>query len=191
MSLRDNPLLKKMIATGEERMSKVAANLLTNEKLMGVVQKTFSAALDVKGIVEKNVQTALSTLNVPTASDVKKLEGKIEELEKVFESLSILFAQKSTAEADSPTLTVIPTALMATRPVYSSFIPTWPCSTGPRATILLPRARPPADPNSAPKPKRKMWRIRLPICFSPPQASAMKAKRSPNNCPACKKLLKP
>ncbi len=88
MSLRDNPLLKKMIATGEERMSKVAANLLTNEKLMGAVQKTFSAALEAKGTMEKSVQAALSTLNVPTASDVKKLEGKLEELEKVFESLS-------------------------------------------------------------------------------------------------------
>ncbi len=88
MGLLDNPLLKKMIATGEERMGKVAANLLTNETLMGVVQKTFSAAIDAKGLVEKNVQSALSSLNVPTASDVKKLEGKIEELEKVFEALS-------------------------------------------------------------------------------------------------------
>jgi len=88
MNLRENPLLKKMIATGEERMSKLATNLLANEKLMGAVQKTFSAAQGAKGLVEKNVQAALSTLNVPTASDVRKLEGKLEELEKVFESLS-------------------------------------------------------------------------------------------------------
>jgi len=98
MSLRENPLLKKMIATGEERMSKLAANLLTNEKLMGVVQKTFSAALDAKGLVEKNLQAALSTLNVPTANDVKKLEGKLEELEKVFESLSSRIAGLSKPE---------------------------------------------------------------------------------------------
>jgi polyhydroxyalkanoate synthesis regulator phasin len=99
MSLRENPLLKKMIATGEERMSKMAANLLTNEKLMGVVQKTFSAALDAKGLVEKNLQAALSTLNVPTANDVKKLEGKLEELEKVFESLSTRIADLAKSEA--------------------------------------------------------------------------------------------
>ncbi len=80
-------------------MSKLAANLLTNEKLMGVVQKTFSAALDAKGLVEKNVQAALSTLNVPTANDVKKLEGKLEELEKVFESLSTRIADLSKHEA--------------------------------------------------------------------------------------------
>ncbi|GAC1342805.1 MAG: hypothetical protein NVS2B9_07400 [Myxococcales bacterium] len=86
--LLDNPLFKKMIATGEERMSKLAQDLLSNERLMGVVQKTVSAALEAKGLVERNVQTALSTMNIPTAGDVRKLEGKIEELEKVFETLT-------------------------------------------------------------------------------------------------------
>jgi polyhydroxyalkanoate synthesis regulator phasin len=88
MSLRDNPLLKQMIATGEERLSKLATDLLSNEKVMGTLQKTVSAAIEAKGLVERNVQTALSTMNIPTAGDVKKLEGKIEELEKVFEALS-------------------------------------------------------------------------------------------------------
>ena len=88
MSLRDNPLLKKMIATGEERLSKLATELLSNEKVMGTLQKTVSAAIEAKGLVERNVQTALATMNIPTAGDVKKLEGKIEELEKVFEALS-------------------------------------------------------------------------------------------------------
>ena len=43
--LRENPVLKKMIATGEERMSKLASNLLSNEKLMGALQKTVSVAM--------------------------------------------------------------------------------------------------------------------------------------------------
>jgi hypothetical protein len=91
--LRENPVLKKMIATGEERMSKLASNLLSNEKLMGALQKTVSAAMDAKGSVEKGVQTALSTMNIPTTGDVRKLEGKIEELEKVFEGLSSRIAE--------------------------------------------------------------------------------------------------
>jgi hypothetical protein len=91
--LRENPVLKKMIATGEERMSKLASNLLSNEKLMGALQKTVSVAMDAKGSVEKGVQTALSTMNIPTTGDVRKLEGKIEELEKVFEGLSSRIAE--------------------------------------------------------------------------------------------------
>jgi polyhydroxyalkanoate synthesis regulator phasin len=91
--LRENPMFKKMIATGEERMSKIAAQLLSNEMFMSALQKTVSAALEAKGTVEKAAQTALSAMNIPTAGDVKKLEGKIEELEKVFEGLSAKIAE--------------------------------------------------------------------------------------------------
>src|SRR5205807_8505261 len=51
--LRDNEVLKKMIATGEERMSKLASQLLQNETFMGALQKTMSAALDVKATAER------------------------------------------------------------------------------------------------------------------------------------------
>ena len=86
--LRENPLFKKMIETGEERMSKLAQDLLANDKVMGVVQKAVSAALEAKGLAERSVRNALSTMNIPTAGDVHKLENKIEELEKVFETLT-------------------------------------------------------------------------------------------------------
>jgi polyhydroxyalkanoate synthesis regulator phasin len=102
MSLRDNPMLKKMIATGEERMTKLATNLLSNEKVMGALQKTVSTALEAKGLVERNVQTALSTMNIPTAGDVKKLEGKIEELERVFEALSTKISELQKHDAAAP-----------------------------------------------------------------------------------------
>ena len=101
MSLRDNPLLKKMIETGEERLSKLATDLLSNEKVMGTLQKTVSAAIEAKGLVERNVQTALSTMNIPTAGDVRKLEGKIEELEKVFEALSTKITELQKTEAQT------------------------------------------------------------------------------------------
>ncbi|HKC58999.1 MAG TPA: hypothetical protein VKB92_02855 [Myxococcales bacterium] len=91
--LRDNPVLKKMIATGEERVGKIATQLLSNEKLMGALQKTVSAALEAKGLVERNVQSVLSTMNIPTAGDVQRLQGKIEELERVFEGLSAKIAE--------------------------------------------------------------------------------------------------
>lgn len=93
MALRENPMLKKMIGIGEEQMSKIASQLLGNEKFMGALQKAVSAALDVKATAERAAQTALGAMNVPTTTDVKKLEGKIEELEKVFESLSQKIAE--------------------------------------------------------------------------------------------------
>lgn len=91
--LRDNTVFKKMIATGEERMSKIASQLLSNEAFMGALQKTMSAALDVKATAERAAQTALGAMNIPTSGDVRKLEGKIDELEKVFEGLSAKIAE--------------------------------------------------------------------------------------------------
>src|SRR3954466_4589580 len=86
--LRDNSVLKKMIATGEEQVGKIASQLLSNEAFMAALQKTVNAAIEAKGVAMRNVQLALASLNVPTAGDVKKLEGKIEDLERVFETLS-------------------------------------------------------------------------------------------------------
>ena len=99
MALRENPMLKKMIGIGEEQMSKIASQLLGNEKFMGALQKAVSAALNVKSTAEQAAQTALGAMNVPTASDVKKLEGKIEELEKVFESLSAKISELQKKDA--------------------------------------------------------------------------------------------
>ncbi len=76
--LRDNEVLKKMIATGEERMSKIASQLLQNETFMGALQKTMSAALDVKATAERAAQSALSAMNIPTSGE----SAKIAELQK-------------------------------------------------------------------------------------------------------------
>ncbi len=104
--LRENAVFKKMIETGEERMSKLASQLLGNEKFMGALQKAVTAAMEARGTVERAAQTALSAMNIPTAGDVKKLEGKIEELEKVFEGLSSKIAElqkKDPAPQKEPT----------------------------------------------------------------------------------------
>jgi hypothetical protein len=104
--LRENAVFKKMIETGEERMSKIASQLLGNEKFMGALQKAVTAAIEARGSVERAAQTALSAMNIPTAGDVRKLEGKLEELEKVFEGLSSKIAElqkKDPAPQKDPT----------------------------------------------------------------------------------------
>ena len=100
--LRDNTVFKKMIATGEERMSKIASQLLSNETLMGALQKTMSAALEAKATAERAAQTALGAMNIPTSGDVRKLEGKIDELEKVFDGLSAKIAELQKKDGAEP-----------------------------------------------------------------------------------------
>ncbi len=98
--LRDNTVFKKMIETGEERMSKLASQLLSNETLMGALQKTMTAALEARATAERAAHTALGAMNIPTSGDVRKLEGKIDELEKVFEGLSAKIAELKKDGAD-------------------------------------------------------------------------------------------
>jgi hypothetical protein len=45
------------------------------------------------------VQNVLSTMHIPTAGDVQRLQGKIEELERVFEGLSAKIAELQKREA--------------------------------------------------------------------------------------------
>lgn len=91
--LRENAVFKKMIATGEEQISKLASQLLSNETFMGALQKAVTAGMEARGTLERAAQSALAAMNIPTAGDVKKLESKIEELEKVFEGLSAKVAE--------------------------------------------------------------------------------------------------
>ena len=65
-------------------------------------QKTMSAAMEAKGAAERAAHTALGAMNIPTSGDVKKLEGKIEELEKVFEGLSAKIAELQKKEPAGP-----------------------------------------------------------------------------------------
>ena len=52
---------------------------------------------------ERAAQTALGAMNIPTTGDVKKLESKIEELEKVFEGLSAKIAELQKKDSQPPT----------------------------------------------------------------------------------------
>ena len=101
--LRENPMFRKMIETGEERMSRLASQILGNEKFMGALQKTVSAAMDAKNTASVSAQNELGAMNIPTTGDVKKLEGKIEELEKVFEGLSAKIAELQKKETAART----------------------------------------------------------------------------------------
>jgi hypothetical protein len=49
--------------------------------------------MDAKATATLAAHTALGAMNIPTTGDVRKLEGKIEELEKVFEGLSAKIAE--------------------------------------------------------------------------------------------------
>ena len=43
--LKDNPVMKKLVATGEERIGQIAQQLLANEKFVGTIQSVVTRTL--------------------------------------------------------------------------------------------------------------------------------------------------
>ena len=85
--LKDNPVMKKLVATGEERVGKLVQQLMSNEKFVAGIQKIVTSGLQAKGTLDKSIRTALSAMNLPSTGDLENLRGKIDDLEKMLGSL--------------------------------------------------------------------------------------------------------
>ncbi|MFZ5443625.1 MAG: hypothetical protein ACOZQL_26700 [Myxococcota bacterium] len=85
--LKDNPVMKKLVATGEERIGKLVQQLMSNEKFVSGIQGIVSRGLSAKGTLDKSIRTALSAMNLPSTGDLETLREKIDELEKLLGNL--------------------------------------------------------------------------------------------------------
>jgi polyhydroxyalkanoate synthesis regulator phasin len=85
--LKDNPMMKKLVETGEERIGKIAQQLLSNEKFVSMVQGLVSRSLAAKGTLDATLRTALSAMNLPSTADVENLRAKVDDLEKLLASV--------------------------------------------------------------------------------------------------------
>lgn len=81
--MKNNPVMKKLVETGEERIGKVAQQLLANEKFVSTVQTLVSRSLAAKGTLDKSLRSALAAMNLPSTGDVEILRGKVDDLEKL------------------------------------------------------------------------------------------------------------
>jgi len=85
--LKDNPVMKKLVETGEERIGKIAQQLLSNERFVAMVQTIVSRSLAAKGTLDKSLRSALAAMNLPSTGDLEVLRGKVEDLEKLLTSI--------------------------------------------------------------------------------------------------------
>jgi polyhydroxyalkanoate synthesis regulator phasin len=85
--LKDNPVMKKLVATGEERVGKLVQQLMSNESFVTGVQTLVSRALSAKGAMDKSIKTALSAMNLPSTGDLDTLREKIDDLERILTQL--------------------------------------------------------------------------------------------------------
>lgn len=85
--LKNNPMVKKLVQTGEERVGKLASTLLSNENFVATVQSLVSKSVAAKGTVDKSLRSALAAMNLPSSADVESLRAKVEDLDRLLTSV--------------------------------------------------------------------------------------------------------
>ena len=86
--LLKNPLVKKALSAGEERVGKAVAAVLSNERVMAGVQSAVSSAMSARAVVERGVRSAMQAVNLPTTDDVAELKRRLAELESIIDGLA-------------------------------------------------------------------------------------------------------
>lgn len=82
---------------GRDALQKLAEELLKQPLFMQVVTTAFQKGMETKGRVDKNMQTILSLLNMPSKADITRLNAKIEVLQGTIGNLTRQL-QKMTAD---------------------------------------------------------------------------------------------
>ena len=99
-------VLSSLVGRGEEVFGVFLEELSKNPKVREQVGKTLERAVDAKRVVDKNMQTMLSVLNVPSRADFHRVLTKIEALQGSVVNLSMkidrLVAAQEAAKHHAP-----------------------------------------------------------------------------------------
>jgi uncharacterized protein YlxW (UPF0749 family) len=99
-----HPVVKQVIATGEEQATRVVGKLLSDQRVTQGLQELLAAAAAARATVESGVQAALHAANLPTAEELRGMRQKLSELEAQVEALN------SRLNADDAAASPVPAA---------------------------------------------------------------------------------
>jgi polyhydroxyalkanoate synthesis regulator phasin len=82
-------LFQRIRELGEEQLNRVFDDVKSSPRFADILGKTLHQAMSTKGTVDRNMQTILSLLNLPSKADYKKLATKVEALQGSLVNLNI------------------------------------------------------------------------------------------------------
>ncbi len=85
--LKNNPMMKRLVQSGEERVGRIAQQLLSNEKFLAALQTLVSRSLAAKGTLDKSLRAALAAMNLPSTADLESLSRKVDDVEQLLSSV--------------------------------------------------------------------------------------------------------
>jgi uncharacterized alpha-E superfamily protein len=132
---------------GEEVVGVFLEELSRNPRVRDQLGRTLERAVDAKRRVDKNMQTVLSVLNVPSRADYNRVLAKIEALQGSLVNVSMkldrLLAQQQAAAHHHPSAGSAPAATAPAAAPHSTV------RVHPAQAVAKPRPRP------VPRPRRK------------------------------------
>lgn len=85
----DHAILKRLYDFGEERLARLAEELLANPRFADAFSRALQSALETKGRVDRNMQTLLALLNLPSRTDVNRLLTKLDAIQGSLVNLNL------------------------------------------------------------------------------------------------------
>lgn len=82
-------ILKRLYDLGEERLARLAEELLSNPRFAEAIGNALQTAFATKGRVDRNMQTLLALLNLPSRADVNRLLTKLEAIQGSLVNLNL------------------------------------------------------------------------------------------------------
>jgi hypothetical protein len=96
-----NPVLRRALAAGEERVGRLVGQLLASERVVQGVQAVVASALSAKSTFDRGVKTAMQAVSLPTTEEVEELRHKLSELESMLDGLAERVATRPGSGGDS------------------------------------------------------------------------------------------
>ncbi len=82
-------IVKRLYEFGEEQLGRLAGELLSNPAVAEAVAGAFQKAFETKGKVDRNLQSVLALLNLPSRADVNRLLTKLEAIQGSLVNLNL------------------------------------------------------------------------------------------------------
>jgi hypothetical protein len=82
-------ILKRLYGLGEEHLGRLVEELLANPRFADAFARAFQTALATKGRMDRNMQTLLALLNLPSRKDLTRLLTKLEAIQGSLVNLNL------------------------------------------------------------------------------------------------------
>jgi hypothetical protein len=80
-SLKGNPVVQRLVQSGEAQVTKVVQLVLANETFLSTIQSVVQTSLAAKGTFDKSVRAALGAMSLPSQRDLDALSDRLGALE--------------------------------------------------------------------------------------------------------------